>query len=130
MYKKLDGKNVVINNDILSKASDSYAVEKDNKKDIFLSGGGVLTLKQNLDLGGLIFDKDNHYTLDGSSFSYKGAGVDIGKGTTVDWKIKGVKNDNLHKIGEGTLNVHLSQGNNLKIGNGTVNRPVLVPCIF
>lgn len=34
--------------------------------------------------------------------------------------MKGVAGDNLHKIGAGTLNVNVSQGNNLKTGNGIV----------
>lgn len=34
--------------------------------------------------------------------------------------MKGVVGDNLHKIGAGTLNVNVSQGNNLKTGDGLV----------
>ena len=91
-------------------------------KDLSFSGGGNITLHQNLDLGigGLIFDTNQTYKVAGDGYRYKGAGIDIGKNTVVDWYIKGMSGDDLHKIGEGTLNVHTQQDNNLKIGNGTV----------
>ncbi|EFP8625274.1 serine protease autotransporter toxin SigA, partial [Shigella flexneri] len=91
-------------------------------KDLSVSGGGVLTLKQDTDLGigGLIFDKNQTYKVYGKDKSYKGAGIDIDNNTTVEWNVKGVAGDNLHKIGSGTLDVKIAQGNNLKIGNGTV----------
>ena len=82
----------------------------------------TINLNQNLDLGigGLIFDAGKSYTVNGTGFKYKGAGIDIGKDTIVEWNIAGMSNDDLHKIGAGTLNVNVKQGNNLKIGNGTV----------
>lgn len=92
------------------------------KKDLSLTGGGTLQLTSNLDMGigGLIFDKNQRYKVEGDGLTYKGAGVDIGEGTTVEWNVKGAANDNLHKIGKGTLKVNVAQGNNLKTGNGTV----------
>ncbi|EGI92272.1 hypothetical protein SB359474_4782 [Shigella boydii 3594-74] len=91
-------------------------------KDLSVSGGGELTLKQDTDLGigGLVFDKNQTYKVYGKDKSYKGAGIDIDNNTTVEWNVKGVAGDNLHKIGSGTLDVKIAQGNNLKIGNGTV----------
>ena len=71
-------------------------------------------------IGGLIFDKNQQYTVEGKEFTFKGAGVDIGEGTTVEWNVKGASDDNLHKIGKGTLKVNVAQGNKLKVGNGTV----------
>ena len=106
-----------------------------DRKDLSFTGGGTINLSQNLNLGvgGLIFDENKTYTVNGDytftdkdnhvikdKYSFKGAGVDIGKGTTVNWNIKGVANDDLHKIGEGTLDVKVAQGNKLKVGNGTV----------
>ena len=106
-----------------------------DRKDLSFTGGGYITLNQNLNLGvgGLIFDENHTYTVNGEytftdkdnhvikdKYSFKGAGVDIGKGTTVNWNIKGDASDNLHKIGEGTLDVMVAQGNKLKVGNGTV----------
>ena len=92
-----------------------------DKKDLSFTGGGTIDLKQNMHLGvgGLIFDANKTYTVNGKEYSYKGAGIDIGKGTTVHWNVKGDASDNLHKIGEGTLEVNVAQGNNMKIGNGT-----------
>ena len=93
------------------------------KKDVSLTGGGTLLLSSNLNMGigGLIFDKNQQYTVEGKEFTFKGAGVDIGEGTTVEWNVKGDPKDNLHKIGKGTLKVNVAQGNNLKVGNGTVD---------
>ncbi|HHU2992149.1 TPA: autotransporter outer membrane beta-barrel domain-containing protein, partial [Escherichia coli] len=68
----------------------------------------------------LIFDEGQHYSVIGKDKAYKGAGVEIGKDTVVDWSVKGEANDNLHKTGAGTLNVNVAQGNNLKTGDGTV----------
>lgn len=92
------------------------------KKDVSLTGGGTLLLSSNLNMGigGLIFDKNQQYTVEGKEFTFKGAGVDIGEGTTVEWNVKGASDDNLHKIGKGTLKVNVAQGNKLKVGNGTV----------
>lgn len=94
----------------------------DDRKDLSFTGGGTITLNQNLNLGigGLIFDEGKEYTVNGSKYTYKGAGIDVGKGSTIHWNVKGDSSDNLHKIGAGTLIVNESQGNNLKVGNGTV----------
>ena len=91
-------------------------------KDVSLTGGGTLNLSSNLNMGigGLIFDKNQKYTVEGKDYTFKGAGVDIGEGTTVEWNVKGASDDNLHKIGKGTLKVNVAQGNKLKVGNGTV----------
>ena len=92
------------------------------RKDLSLTGGGTLNLSSNLNMGigGLIFDKNQKYTVEGKDYTFKGAGVDIGEGTTVEWNVKGASDDNLHKIGKGTLKVNVAQGNKLKVGNGTV----------
>ena len=96
----------------------------DLNKDLSFKGGGDITLSKNLHLGvgGLIFDEGKIYTVQGAdpNYNFKGAGIDIGKDTIVHWNIKGSSDDDLHKIGEGTLEVNVSQGNNLKVGNGTI----------
>ena len=94
-------------------------------KDWKLTGGGEITVKDKLELGvgGLIFDEGQDYTVksaDQNDNSFKGAGVDVGANTTVHWYVKGTSGDNLHKIGKGTLEVNVAQGNNLKTGDGTV----------
>lgn len=99
--------------------------KNDQNKDLVFSGGGKISLKENLDLGygGFIFDENKKYTVSAegnNNVTFKGAGIDIGKGSTVDWNIKYASNDALHKIGEGSLNVIQAQNTNLKTGNGTV----------
>ncbi|HBA7870850.1 TPA: autotransporter outer membrane beta-barrel domain-containing protein, partial [Escherichia coli] len=51
-----------------------------------------------------------------------GAGIIVNKDASVNWQVNGVKGDNLHKIGEGTLVLHgtgVNEGG-LKVGDGTV----------
>lgn len=52
--------------------------------------------------------------MSGKDKSYKGAGIDIDNNTTVEWNVKGVAGDNLHKIGSGTLDVKTAQEITLK----------------
>ena len=118
----LAGQTAVYSADQLSAGSVKIAGKG---KDWNLTGGGTIILKDNLDLGvgGLLFDAEKEYTVassDLTSTSFKGAGVDIGAGTTVHWNVTGNAGDNLHKIGKGTLEVNVAQGNNLKTGDGTV----------
>lgn len=94
-------------------------------KHLVMSGGGDITLLQSVDqgAGGIFFDENNHYAFNGDAGVYwKGAGLDIGNGTVVDWNVKGVKGDNLHKIGLGILKVNGSGINEggLKAGDGTI----------
>ncbi|MGD2932214.1 autotransporter outer membrane beta-barrel domain-containing protein [Escherichia coli] len=102
-----------------------FAYKQSQKKDLYFTGGGNIILSTNFDLnsGGLIFDENQKYTVSSegdNDLTFKGAGIDIGKGSTVDWNIKYASNDALHKIGEGTLNVTQAQNTDLKTGNGTV----------
>ncbi len=103
-----------------SQESDQQSIQKN--KDNFIHGGGSLNITSNLSLGygGLKFDDNQKYIVKGDNVTYTGAGIDIGENTTVDWYLKGVTNDNLHKIGAGILDVKVSQGGNLKTGDGTV----------
>ena len=91
-------------------------------QDLSFKGGGTIEFNKDFDqgYGGLIFDTEKKYQINGNGHKYKGAGVDIGKGTTVEWNVSGMNGDALHKVGEGTLNVNIQQGNNLKTGNGLV----------
>ena len=118
----LDGKSAKINDKTSITLNGSNTAIGEGK-DLSFTGGGTIDVAGNMHLGigGLIFDGGHEYTVKGDNASFKGAGVDIGKGTTVHWNIKGDASDNLHKIGEGTLEVNVAQGNKLKIGNGTVD---------
>ncbi|ANV97885.1 hypothetical protein BBW65_03310 [Helicobacter enhydrae] len=97
-----------------------------DNKDIIFEGGGKVEIQQNIyrnisgQTGGFVFEaikdatanKPTTYTFvsknGNTNFGFDGAGLDIGKDVTVNWKIgfiekkKGV-GDALHKIGEGTL---------------------------
>ena len=119
----LDGGTVNVTNTQFIQGDKNSTLSK--HKDIVLSGGGTLTLNENLDLGdgGLVFDANRKYTVNsnnGGDFTYKGAGVDVDAGTTVEWQVRTDKSDTLHKIGAGTLDVQVTQGTNLKTGAGTV----------
>ncbi|ELJ9861411.1 autotransporter outer membrane beta-barrel domain-containing protein [Escherichia coli] len=121
----LDGQEMAFNGDkftISGTSSPLEMTEKNQNKDLKISGGGTIKLNKdmNLGIGGLIFDENQRYTVTGSGKTFKGAGLDIGKNTIVDWNISGTSGDNLHKIGKGRLSVNVSQGNNLKTGDGTV----------
>ncbi|EKM1661702.1 TPA: S6 family peptidase, partial [Escherichia coli] len=95
---------------------------KTGRKDLKLTGGGNIIFESSLNQGngGLIFGENEKYKITGDGHTFRGAGLDIGQGTTVEWDIQYVNNDNLHKIGEGTLDVKKTQNTNLKTGNGTV----------
>ncbi|EPH3086224.1 MULTISPECIES: S6 family peptidase [Enterobacteriaceae] len=69
--------------------------------------------------GSLTFKDD--YTVHSSKDKiWSGSGVIIDKGVTVNWQVNGVKGDNLHKLGEGTLLVSAKGVNEggLKVGDG------------
>lgn len=121
---QLNNNTMSLNSDSFTLAGNNTAVEKNNNnyKDLSFSGGGSINFDNDVNIGsgGLIFDAGHHYTVTGNNKTFKGAGLDIGDNTTVDWNVKGVVGDNLHKIGAGTLNVNVSQGNNLKTGDGLV----------
>ncbi len=88
-------------------------ISRAKKKDLYFTGGGniILSTNFNLNSGGLIFDENkNIWSSEGdNNLTFKGAGIDIGKGSTVNWNIKYASNDALHKIGEGTFNVTQAQ---------------------
>lgn len=102
--KKKYTQDVYVNGKEVSQTS--LAKNKDN----VIHGGGILNIGGNLNLGngGLVFDNNQKYTVKGNNVTYTGAGIDIGENTTVDWFLKGVTNDNLHKIGAGTLDVKVT----------------------
>ncbi|EKC2495813.1 autotransporter outer membrane beta-barrel domain-containing protein, partial [Salmonella enterica] len=103
---------------------DRYTTLNDTKH-LVMSGGGDITLLQSVDqgAGGIFFDENNHYVFNGDTgVSWKGAGLDIGYRSVVDWNVNGVRGDNLHKIGAGMLKINGSGINEggLKAGDGTV----------
>lgn len=101
-------------------------------KDIFLKGGGTITLTKDIDqgYGGIYFDENQSYIINSKSndprvpaLYWKGAGVSIGENTTVHWYLDGAPIDRFHKIGKGTLVVYQSQfvsNMYLNVGEGKV----------
>ncbi|MGV6989402.1 S6 family peptidase [Testudinibacter sp. P80/BLE/0925] len=93
-------------------------------KNINLNGSGAtITLKDSINqgAGGLTFN--NNYTVQPESHqTWQGAGLIIAKDKTVTWKVNGVENDFLHKIGEGTLKIEAKGKNSgsLSAGDGTI----------
>ena len=123
----LNGNNVTIKNTDITlrqnNADTTGTQEKITKdKDIVFTNGGDVLFKDNLDFGsgGIIFDEGHEYNINGQGFTFKGAGIDIGKESIVNWNALYSSDDVLHKIGPGTLNVKKKQGANIKIGEGNV----------
>ena len=89
----------------------------------FLGQNGLIDLKNNILQGAGSLTFRNDYTVATSNGStWTGAGIIVDKEATVNWQVNGVKGDNLHKIGEGTLVVQgtgVNEGG-LKVGDGTV----------
>ncbi|ENE6868627.1 hypothetical protein ABNV59_001612 [Campylobacter jejuni] len=116
----------------------SYTLEKN--KDIIFSGNGTMTIQvqENIQLnqdkvgaGGFVFEKANTETTykfrnaNGGNYFFKGSGLDIGENVKVEWALKGVSGDSLHKIGKGELVITTQNTKNtglgtLKIGEGKV----------
>ncbi|WP_254878009.1 sialidase family protein, partial [Salmonella enterica] len=71
---------------------------------IFTGDAGDVLLNNNVEQGAGTLTFRNDYTLDSDNHStWRGGGVDIARDAVVTWKVNGVKGDNLHKIGAGTL---------------------------
>ena len=84
---------------------------------------GTVTLKNNIDqgAGGLTFGGD-FVVQPTTDETWKGAGVSVGDGSTVTWKVKNPAGDRLSKIGQGTLLIN-GKGENLgdiSVGDGVV----------
>ncbi|HAZ3610112.1 TPA: autotransporter outer membrane beta-barrel domain-containing protein [Escherichia coli] len=89
----------------------------------FLGQNGQIDLKDNVAQGAGSLTFHNDYTVTTSNNStWTGAGIIVDKGVSVNWQVNGVKGDNLHKIGGGTLTVQgtgINEGG-LKVGDGKV----------
>lgn len=93
-------------------------------KDLSFSGhNGVIDIRDDVSqgAGSLTFHDDYTVTTTNGS-TWTGAGIIVDQNTSVNWQVNGVKGDNLHKIGQGTLIVQgtgVNEGG-LKVGDGTV----------
>ncbi|EGT3574386.1 autotransporter outer membrane beta-barrel domain-containing protein [Citrobacter amalonaticus] len=89
----------------------------------FLGSDGQIMLNDAVDQGAGTLTFDANYTVSASADeTWKGGGIIVNGDHTVDWQVKGVQGDNLHKLGTGTLKVNGTGINpgGLNVGEGTV----------
>ncbi|MEF6560681.1 S6 family peptidase [Escherichia coli] len=90
---------------------------------IFQGQNGQINLKDSVSQGaGSLTFRDNYTVTTSNGSTWTGAGIIVDNGVSVNWQVNGVKDDNLHKIGEGTLTVQgtgINEGG-LKVGDGKV----------
>lgn len=103
----------------------SYRPRLNNGENISFidKGKGELILTSNINqgAGGLYFE-GNFTVSPKNNETWQGAGVHISDGSTVTWKVNGVANDRLSKIGKGTLLVQAKGENqgSVSVGDGKV----------
>lgn len=116
--------------------------EMQGNKDIIFSSGGTIQVEKDINraqsgyAGGFVFVAEDTATstnpttykftnANGKTYSFIGSGLDIGENVKVEWALKGVSGDSLHKIGKGELvittqNTETTGLGTLKIGEGKV----------
>lgn len=96
----------------------------DKGKNLIFSGDDArIVLKNDVDQGaGALTFNGNYMVSTDDNEIWKGGGVIVNSGKTVTWQVNGITNDNLHKLGEGTLNINSTGVNpgGLNVGDGTV----------
>ncbi|HFC0952501.1 TPA: adhesion and penetration autotransporter App [Neisseria gonorrhoeae] len=103
----------------------SYRPRLNNGENISFidKGKGELILTSNINqgAGGLYFE-GNFTVSPKNNETWQGSGVHISDGSTVTWKVNGVANDRLSKIGKGTLLVQAKGENqgSVSVGDGKV----------
>lgn len=103
----------------------AYKPRLNNGKSIYFGdrGTGTLTIENNINqgAGGLYFE-GNFTVSSENNATWQGAGVHVGEDSTVTWKVNGVENDRLSKIGKGTLHVKAKGENkgSISVGDGKV----------
>ncbi|EFO3788610.1 S6 family peptidase, partial [Escherichia coli] len=114
----------------LTQGSTTYAMHGQQGNDLnagknleFLGQNGQIDLKDSVSQGaGSLTFRDNYTVTTSNGSTWTGAGIIVDNGVSVNWQVNGVKGDNLHKIGEGTLTVQgtgINEGG-LKVGDGKV----------
>ncbi|EEL2954550.1 autotransporter outer membrane beta-barrel domain-containing protein [Salmonella enterica] len=89
----------------------------------FYGADGEIILHDSVSQGAGTLTFDDSYTVSPETKqTWRGGGIDVVRDAVVTWKVNGVKGDNLHKIGAGTLKtdgVGINEGG-LKVGDGMV----------
>ncbi|HHV6931120.1 TPA: adhesion and penetration autotransporter Hap, partial [Haemophilus influenzae] len=102
-----------------------YSPQLNNGKNIYFGDEelGSITLTTDIDqgAGGLYFEGD-FIVSPTKNETWKGAGIHVSEISTVTWKVNGVENDRLSKIGKGTLHVKAKGENkgSISVGDGKV----------
>ncbi|WP_320204488.1 S6 family peptidase [Candidatus Pantoea floridensis] len=100
--------------------------ELDASKDIRFNGaGGDIILSDAVNLGAGKLQFSNNYTVksaEGATATWVGGGIEVDADKKVLWQVNGLADDDLHKIGAGTLHVNAKGKNQggLNVGDGTV----------
>ncbi|MEE6783049.1 S6 family peptidase [Escherichia coli B9:H18] len=92
-------------------------------KNLAFSGGGTIVLKDSVTQGAGALTFNNDYVVKPlDDQTWKGGGIIVNSGNTVNWQVNGIAGDSLHKLGEGTLNISATGVNpgGLNVGDGTV----------
>ncbi|MBF7982526.1 MULTISPECIES: S6 family peptidase [Rahnella] len=98
----------------------------DASKDLRFNGeGGLIVLDASINQGAGKLQFSNDYRVvsaEGAGNTWMGGGIEVDASKTVDWEVKGVAGDSLHKVGAGTLYVNATGDNlgALNVGDGTV----------
>lgn len=100
--------------------------ELDATKDLTFRGeGNTLRLTDSVNMGAGKLQFSGDYTVEseqGKQATWVGGGIEVDEGKNVLWKVNGLKDDALHKIGAGTLKIQgigVNQGA-LNVGDGLV----------
>ncbi|EDE2435924.1 hypothetical protein GA788_24640, partial [Salmonella enterica] len=114
----------------LSQGTTEYAMHGQTRNNlntgknlIFMGHDGQIDLKNSVSQGaGSLTFRDDYTVTTTNDSTWIGAGIIVDRAASVTWQVNGVKGDNLHKIGEGTLIVQGTGANEggLKIGDGKV----------
>ncbi|MCU6388825.1 autotransporter outer membrane beta-barrel domain-containing protein [Enterobacter quasiroggenkampii] len=102
---------------------DENAALDAGKNQTFGGDGGEIELTEDIHQGaGALTFAANYTVKPQAQQTWQGGGIIVNAGKTVDWQVNGVKDDNLHKLGAGTLNVAGTGVNpgGLRVGDGTV----------
>ncbi|EKH3670363.1 TPA: S6 family peptidase [Escherichia coli] len=93
-------------------------------KNLIFSGDDAgIRLKNSVDQGAGALTFNGNYSVSAdNNETWKGGGIIVNSGKTVNWQVNGIADDSLHKLGEGTLNISATGVNlgGLNVGDGTV----------
>ncbi|EEJ6656775.1 TPA: autotransporter outer membrane beta-barrel domain-containing protein [Salmonella enterica] len=123
-FNTTDGAGVLTQGDTIYAMHGEKGKNLDAGKNLtFYGHDGKIVLQDSVSQGaGTLTFNDSYTVSPETNQTWKGGGIDISRDAVVTWKVNGVKGDNLHKIGAGTLKVNgtgINEGG-LKVGDGTV----------